>query len=163
MSKAISTDIEKDILLAHFTIENLHEAVYWIDEAGYIFMVNQKACELSGYSKEELMGMHVKIISPLITEKYWEENWAILKKEKKLVFERQHKNKDGHLYPIVSSNHFIEYNGNEYLCSVISDVRKKKLEEELLRIVSEGTMGKVGIDFYEALAKYISNALDVDR
>ena len=163
MPESVTPDIEKDILLAHFTIENLYEAVYWIDDAGIIFMVNQQACELSGYSKEELVGMHVNVVSPLITEKYWQEAWAILKKEKKVVFERLHKHKTGHLYAIESSNHFIEYNGKEYLCSMVRDVRKKKLEEDLLRIVSEGTSGKVGNDFFEALAKYISKALDIDR
>ena len=163
MSKAISTDIEKDILLSHFSLENLHEAVFWIRSDGTIFNVNAKACEMNGRSKEELTQIKVFELNASDIVKDFGGFWEKLKKEKKLIFESQHCHKDGHLYDVEITGNFIELDGEEFSCSIVRDIGKKKLEEELLRIVSEGTMGKVGIDFYEALAKYISNALNVDR
>ena len=42
-----------------FTLDHLREAVFWIDEEGYIRQVNDAAADLSGYSKDELKKLHV--------------------------------------------------------------------------------------------------------
>ena len=54
MSAPQVLDAERELLLSHFTIENLHEAVYWVDSAQNIIQVNDLACQISGYTKEEL-------------------------------------------------------------------------------------------------------------
>jgi PAS domain-containing protein len=69
MGKPASIEVDKDLLLSHFTLENLHEAVYWIDSSGNILMVNQKACDISGFEKGELTGMSVFELSPEVNEK----------------------------------------------------------------------------------------------
>ncbi len=45
----------------------------------------------------------------------------------------------------------------------LTTATRKKTAEELLFIISEATSGKVGQDFFEALAKYVTIALDVKR
>ena len=42
-----------------FTINHLKEAVFWVDEEGCIWQVNDGAAELSGYTKDELRKMRV--------------------------------------------------------------------------------------------------------
>ena len=63
MSKLFSLKQDKELLLSHFTLENLHDAVFWIDSHAQIFQVNEKACQMSGYTKEELLQMKVKDIN----------------------------------------------------------------------------------------------------
>ncbi|MDX2046873.1 MAG: sigma 54-interacting transcriptional regulator [Chitinophagaceae bacterium] len=161
MGKPASIEVDKDLLLSHFTLENLHEAVYWIDSSGNILMVNQKACEISGFEKDELTGMSVFELSPEVNEKNWKERWKKLRKEKKYTIRTQHKHKEGFMYNVESSNNYISLDEKEYLCSVVRDIRSQMMEEELLRTVSEATSGKVGQDFFEALTEYVTLALNV--
>jgi formate hydrogenlyase transcriptional activator len=161
MPQTIKNDIEKDILLSHFTLENIQVAIYWIDENGIIILVNHKACDMSGFTKKELIGMPVSNLAPHIDEAYWEERWQKLKKAKKSIIETVHKHKDGHLYSVESSNNYIEFNGKGYLCAIIRDIRQRKMEEELLRTVSEATSGVVGEEYFHELTKFITLALGV--
>jgi len=162
MPKTISADIEKDILLSHFTLENLHEAVFWVRSDGRIFNVNERACDMTGRSKEELTRMKVPELnaSPLVQD--FSVFWNRLKKEGKIVFEAQHRHKEGHLYDVEITASYIEHEGEEFACGIARDIRKRKLEEELLRTVSEATSGLTGKDFLVELTKKISTMMNMD-
>ena len=161
MAKIISADNEKELQLSHFTIENLHEAVFWVKSNGDIFQVNEMACKMTGHSKEELITKHVTELnpSPIIADfsKFWER----LKKEKKITFEAQHRHKEGYLYDVDITGNYFEFEGSEYSCSIVRDIRKRRLEEELLRTVSEATSRFTGKDFFVELAKQITICLSM--
>ena len=150
-----------DIELYKVTIENLHEAVYWIDSEGKIILVNKNACTISGYTRDELIGMPVSSLAPVINETYWNERWEKLKKEKGYTIEAVHKHKEGYLYEVESSNHFIEFEGKEYLCALVRDIRTRKIEDELLKTVSEGTAGLTGLDYFRELGRFVTGILNV--
>lgn len=152
---------EEDIVLSNFTLEQLQEAVFWINSAGNIVKVNSKACEMTGYSKEELTKLHVLDLNPSEIVADFPAFWKKLKQEKKITFNAQHKHKAGYLYDVEIVGNFIEYNGEEFSCSIVTDIRKKKLEQELLRTVSESTASYTGEDYFRELAKYITATLGV--
>jgi len=155
MAKPLLTDPEKQLKLSHFTMENLHEAIFWVTSSGNIFQVNEMACSMSGYSKEELMCMHVTDINPTTIVSDFEKFWKRLKNEKKVTFEAQHKHKTGYLYDVEITGNYIAFNGQEFSCSIVRDLRKKKMEEQLLRSVSEATSGLTGQDFLVELSKNV--------
>jgi formate hydrogenlyase transcriptional activator len=152
---------EADVKLLHATLENLSEAVYWVDAVGKIIRVNHTACVLSGFKREELIGMSLFILAPVINDSYWSEQWKKLKEEKNYTIETQHRHKEGYLYDVESINHFIEFEGKEYLCAVVRDIRKRKLEDDLLKIISEGTAGTTGLDYFREVAKFVTTTLNV--
>src|ERR1043165_3281488 len=117
------------------------------------------ACKLSGYCKEELTSMHVTDINPTRIVSDFEKFWQRLKAEKKITFEAQHKHKTGYLYDVEITGNYIEFNGQEFTCSIVRDIRKKKMEEQLLRAVSEATSGLTGQDLLVGLAKNITKML----
>ena len=114
-------------------MENLHDAVFWIDAEQKIIQVNAMASKMSGYSKEELSRMRVTDINPSSEFMDWPAFWLRLKKEKKLVFESQHKHKSGYLYDIEITGNFIELDGQEFSCSIVRDIKEKKIHEQLAR------------------------------
>jgi formate hydrogenlyase transcriptional activator len=152
---------KRDIELYNFTLENLPEAVFWIDSSSKILQVNKMACQMTGYSKEELLSMTILDINPTPVIKDFKAYWANLKKEKKLVFESQHRNKSGHTYDVEISGNYVECEGQEISCSIVRDLRKKKYEEHLLRTISEQTSGHTGQDYFFQLAKYVTATLNV--
>jgi formate hydrogenlyase transcriptional activator len=161
---AISDSIhsqETDIKLFQVTIEHLSEAIYWVDSAGKIMRVNETACMLSGFTRQDLIGMSVFNLAPVINQSYWDERWKRLKEEKNYTIETQHRHKEGYLYEVESSNHYIAFDGKEYLCAVVRDIRKRKLEDDLLKVISEGTAGLTGMDYFREVAKFVTTTLNV--
>ena len=78
-----------------FTMNHLREAVFWIDQDGYIWQVNDAAAELSGYSKDDLKKMHVFDINQTVQQPDWGFIWNRLKEKKKVIFDAKLKRKDG--------------------------------------------------------------------
>jgi formate hydrogenlyase transcriptional activator len=142
-----------------FTMNHLREAVFWIDQEGYIWQVNDAASELSGYSKDELKRMHVFDINQSVQQPDWGFIWYRLKEKKKVIFDAKLKRKDGVIVDIEITQNFMVFEGREYTCSLVRDIRVRKMEEELLRTVSEATSGLTGEDFLLELAKHITMML----
>jgi formate hydrogenlyase transcriptional activator len=158
---------ENDILQGHlkenefyaFALDHLREAVFWIDQDGNILHVNDAANLLSGYTKEELQKMHVFDVNASVQQPNWDFVWNRLRENKKVVFEAKFKRKDEFLIDIEITQNFMVFDGREYSCSIVRDVRKRNYEEEILRTVSEATSGLVGEDFLKELAKHITMTL----
>ena len=161
MPKLSAKELEKEQLLAYFTMENLHEAVFWVRSDQQIFHVNDMACRMTGYAKEELLQKKVTDINPTALLIDFPAFWKRLKKEKKITWESQHKHKTGYVYDVEITGNFIEFEGKEYSCSIVRDIHKRKLEEELLRTVSEATSGVTGEDYFKELTKYVTTTLNV--
>src|SRR5690242_2872237 len=90
----------KELKLSNFTLDNLQEAVIWIASDGKIVQVNEKACQLSGYAKEELASMTIQQLNPTDIVVDFTAYWQHLKKEKKLFFASQHQHKSGYAYDV---------------------------------------------------------------
>src|SRR6185503_10090994 len=150
-----------EIELYQFTLQNLHEDIFWIDSKGNIIRVNDSASKTSGYSSNELIRMTVFDLNPTEIVADWPLHWEKVKKEKKVVLETKHKHKSGYLYDVEVTNNYIVFDGMEFSCSVVRDIRKRKMEEELLLAVSEATSGYVGIDYFKELSKFITLTLGV--
>lgn len=142
-----------------FTMNHLREAVFWIDQEGYIWQVNDAATDLSGYSAEELKKMHVFDINQSVQGPDWKFTWNRLREKKKVIFDAKLKRKDGVVVDIEITQNFMVFEEREYTCSLVRDIRERKLEEELLRTVSEATSGLTGEDFLLELAKHITMTL----
>ena len=154
-------NFEKELLLSHFTFENLHEAIFWVTSSGKIFQVNNIASKMSDYSKEELLTMTVFDLNPSLSRKEWEERWKETKRLGQQILETEHRDKSGHYYKVEVTNNFIEHNEVEYFCSAVRDIRKRKMEEELLRTISEQTASVTGKDYFRELAKFVTSVLNV--
>jgi formate hydrogenlyase transcriptional activator len=144
-----------------FTLDHLREAVFWIDQDGNIWQVNDGAAELSGYSKDELRKMHVFDINESVQQSNWDAVWTQLKEKNKVVFDAKFKRKDKTTIDIEITQNFMIYEGREYTCSIVRDIRQRKFEEEILRTVSEATSKLTGEDFLMELAKHITMTLNM--
>jgi len=150
---------EKELLLSHFTLENLQEAILWINSKGEIIRANEMASKMSGYSSNELTNMRIGQLNPTPEIVDFQSYWSHLKKNRKLIFESVHRHKTGFDYEVEISANYVEFEGQEFSCSVVRDLRKIKLEEQLLRSVSEATSGLTGHDFLVELSKNVAKIL----
>jgi PAS domain S-box-containing protein len=122
-----------------FAVEHSSEAAYWTDPDAHFIYVNEMACRQLGYSREELLTMGVGDIDPQFPIEQWPSHWTELKEKGTLRIESFHKTKDGVSFPVeVTANH-VEFDGKEYNCAIVRDIREQKQYQEQLLLNTERT------------------------
>ena len=129
--------VETELEFNQFALEHLNEAAFWINEHGKFIYVNEGACKSLGYSKEELLNMHVFDIDPNFEESKWSGYWKNTRHQYFRHFETCHQTKEGKVFPVeISSNH-VEFQGKEYRCTFARDITERKQAEASLRASEE--------------------------
>ena len=118
--------------LSHFTIEKAADAILWIDTDFRLFRVNEAACQLFGYSRDELLSMTIYDILVDYSAERGARYWGRLKKMRMHNFETEHRRKDGRIIPVGVTNNFIEFDGKEYICSFLRDHAERRRAAEKL-------------------------------
>jgi len=102
------------------------------DELGLIFNVNEKFCEVSGYSKSELIGESFKILnSDVHPPDFWLDFWKTLKVNGTFRGEICNRRKNGELYWVESIIYPLFYSSGAIsgYTSVQIDITEKKAQQ----------------------------------
>ncbi|MFA9275200.1 MAG: PAS domain-containing protein [Candidatus Aquirickettsiella gammari] len=128
---------EKD---RHQQAVDTHAIVSVADSAGNITYVNDKFCEVSGYSNDELLGQNHRILkSGAHTATFYEDMWHTISRGEIWSGEICNLNKDGQPYWVESSIvPFVDVNGLPYqYISIRTDITKLKQKEKTLQTKEE--------------------------
>lgn len=125
--------------LSQFTLDISNDIVLWVRPDATIEYVNKAIEALLGYSTKEALQMRIFDIDPSYHEANFKKAWKNLKANKNNVFETQLKHKDGSLISAEVRANFLEYNGGEYNCAFIRDIREQKRKTAEL----EGAMQQI--------------------
>ncbi len=124
--------------LTQFTVDRGSEATYWMRRDGSLIYVNDRACEVLGYSRNELLSMKIQEINPEFPPERWPYHWDELRKRRIYSAESTHRAKDGHLIPVEVTANYIEFDGKEYNCVSARDITdRKRAEEESRRLQAQ--------------------------
>ncbi|MFW5777464.1 MAG: PAS domain S-box protein [Spirochaetota bacterium] len=110
-------------------MENSIDAVQLLDEQGRFLDVNDRGCEMIGYSREELLSMRIADIDPNYPADGFYRFWAEQPKGTSVLFETMHRHKDGTLIPVEVNGIFFEANAKRYLFGVARDITARKEHE----------------------------------
>jgi len=132
-------NIEKQLRLTSFTINSISDAVYWVAADSRVLDVNDAACRMVGYSRDEIMAMHVADIDPNFPSETWAQHWEQLKKTGNLKLETIHRTRDGRIIDVEVTTNYFRYLDTEYNCAMVRDISERKRTEHALR-ESEETM-----------------------
>ncbi len=123
-------EFEDELNLTRFTVDNVADAVYWITKDQRLWNVNDAACKMLGYSREELLSMSIAEIDPGCTPDKSDE----LKRAGSLQFASTHKTRDGSFIPVEVTANYFRFNEIEYICLIVRDItRRRQAEESLLK------------------------------
>jgi PAS domain S-box-containing protein len=123
-------EFEDELSLTRFTVDNVADAVYWITKDQRLWNVNDAACKMLGYTREELLSMSIAEIDPACAPDKSEE----LKRVGSLHFASTHKTRDGSVIPVEVTANYFKYNDIEYICLIVRDItRRQQVEEALLK------------------------------
>ncbi|MFH2046764.1 MAG: PAS domain S-box protein [Pseudomonadota bacterium] len=118
--------------LTQFIVDNAMDAAYWIDSDTQFLYVNNSACKMLGYSREELLTKSISDIEQKYSKEILLSNWKEFKEKKFLVWESLHKRKDGSIFPVDIVINYIQFGDKEYICAFARDITERKQSEEKL-------------------------------
>jgi len=117
--------------------------------------VNDIACEILGYSREELLQKTVYDVVDADDEEI-RKRIADVISEGGSVRESQHLTKEGDAIPLEVSARSFKYNGRRTILSIGRDVReRRKLEQQILNI-SEQERQRIGQDMHDGLGQMLT-------
>ncbi len=114
-------------------VENLADAVFAHDLDGNLIMVNKLACENTGYTREELLGLSVADIdSGSVSRDDQKRFWFSLQPGESVTIEAEHRRKDGSTYPAEIKINRIDIGGHPAMVGLARDItRRKQAVQEL--------------------------------
>ncbi|MEX0649320.1 MAG: PAS domain S-box protein [Balneolaceae bacterium] len=143
-----------------FQAANDEILVFQLDEKNHakpFSEVNDTACEMLGYSREELLKKTVYDISSAEKEEI-ERRIANVIEHGEIIFESRHRTKAGDSIPLELSIRSFTYNGQKAIISVGRDLRERyRLEQEVLN-ASEQERQRIGRDMHDDLGQLLSVA-----
>ena len=114
--------------------EKANDAIFLETEDDDIIAVNQRACELLGYSREELLAMKVSDLqAPEVRGPRGGVIKGELEKHQDNLFEGLDLHRDGRRIPVEITDAVIEENGKRLVLSIVRDITERKQAEEALR------------------------------
>ena len=117
---------EESLRLTQFSLDSAADAVFWLGPDAAFTYVNDAACRLLGYSREELLRMTAHDVNPAHSKAVWPTQWAELKQQKPLTFEASLRTKDARSVAVeLTPNHF-EFESKEYDCVFARDITERK-------------------------------------
>ncbi|MBK9119933.1 MAG: PAS domain S-box protein [Phycisphaerales bacterium] len=124
---------ERVLRLTQFTVDHAAEAIFWIAPDGRFIAVNDAASTSLGYSREELLQMHVWDVDPHEQAADWPRRWDDHVTHVARRFETEHRSKHGELIPVEVSVNHVQYDGMPLQCAFAHNITERKQAETNLR------------------------------
>ena len=117
---------DKERLMPYeFALNNSVDAIYWFTLDAKFIYVNDAACDLLGYTKEELIGQPLEKMDPNFNRKTAIEVMHKIKNTPNWFLETTQKKKNGEVFPVEVSGHGFEYMNNKYICAFGRDTTQR--------------------------------------
>ena len=125
--------MEEELKFTQFSVNKAPVGVFWITPEGRFEYVNDRACEMLNYSREELTGMRVGDIDPNFDPGNHRQEWERIKGKKYDKMETELVAKNGDRFPAEVTSRYLKYKEKEYEFAFVQDITRRKQAEKDLR------------------------------
>ena len=124
--------MESQLRLTQFAVDRAVDAVLWADAAKRFVYANDAACRSLGYTREELLTLHIPDIAPQHDPERFQSRLAAIKHSQSATYESLHRRKDGTEFPVEASIAYLEHEGRGYTCGIVRDITERTRAEQAL-------------------------------
>ncbi|WP_193194561.1 scytonemin biosynthesis sensor histidine kinase [Nostoc sp. MG11] len=124
---------EVELRFAHLLINQAVDAAFCIGENAQFLYVNDAACRMTEYSREELLSMTLHSIDVDFSL----HNWSESKSQNYLTFKSRYRKKGGGIFLVEISMTRVEHQGKEFSCVFARDKSDEVVEMSMQRWVDE--------------------------
>jgi PAS domain S-box-containing protein len=122
--------------------ESSTDGIFILDLDGNFIDMNSTACTRLGYTKEEMLGLHISTLDDPEFVPRFPERMKQISEHGFVVFESAHLRKDGTAMPVEVNSQLIGYEGRTVVLSVIRDITERKKTEKKLMILNQELQAK---------------------
>ena len=124
--------------------DNATDGIMVLNKNGKIINVNQKTCELHGFDKEALIGIHIDLLEANGDKDKREETTERILNGETLIYETEHYKKDGSKILLEVSSKSLDIEGHTYIQSFSRDItEKKRIQEQLMHSQKMESIGSL--------------------
>ncbi|MCD6312020.1 MAG: PAS domain S-box protein [Elusimicrobia bacterium] len=124
--------------LRRYSLDNISECVFWIDDKAECVYANAAACRELGYSAEELRGIKMNVITPSFSNDKWKKMFKSPGKQPQRTVEAKCLTKDGGSLDIEITIDFHEIDGRKIAClfgrNISEEVRAKAVLDHRIKL-----------------------------
>ncbi|MEK7336188.1 MAG: PAS domain S-box protein, partial [Nitrospirota bacterium] len=125
--------VQEALKLTQFSVDHAVEGFFWIGPDARILTVNDAACRMLEYSREELMAMTLHDIDPHFPPELWPAHWEELKQKGSVALESKQWSKTGRVLDVEITVSYLRYTDREYHCAIMRDIGERKKAQCALR------------------------------
>ena len=124
---------EEHLRVARFEVDHAGDMISRVGPDGRILYANDSTCRICGYSRDEMLALHVWDINEDVTEERWEGIWRLRKEAGLSQIEATGVRRDSSTFPVEMTLSFLEFEGNEFVVVFGRDISERKRAEEELK------------------------------
>ncbi len=128
---------QQALRLKQISIDQANDAMIWTLPSGKIIDANDGACELYGYSSADLLTKSIFDLTTSFTPESWAKRWDKLRTTRSSRAESWHQRSDGRVLPVEVSTKFLEFEGQEFHCTIVRDLTEQKHHEAEIQRMNE--------------------------
>ena len=118
---------DKERLLPYeFALNNSVDGIYWFTIDAKIVYLNDAACKMLGYEKEELLGKYLEVMDTNFNRQTAIEIMQKIKNTDNWILETTQRKKNGEIFPVEVSGHGFTYGGQDYICAFGRDITQRQ-------------------------------------
>ncbi|MCX7044012.1 MAG: response regulator [Candidatus Sumerlaeota bacterium] len=148
---------EENLKLMQFSIENSSDSAFWVGLDARFLYVNHRACQMLGYTRDEMLQMKVHDIDPDFSKERWPGHWQELKERGTLTFETCQLAKNGQAIPVEMTTNYLQYGGKEYNFAFARDISERKRAEVERRMIERKIQATAKLESLGVLAGGIAH------
>ncbi len=119
-------ETERELAITQAAIDQGLNNFLRVDAGGYISYANDAACNMFGYSRDELLGMGVWEIDHYLVQEAWSELWQRVINQGLVAQETKMSCKDGRLVSVEVNATYCDYQGESFAFVFIQDISARK-------------------------------------
>jgi len=129
-------EMQRQVLSQHlnYLSKYANDAILLMDDQGKLIEANDKALDLYGYTREELLRLPPSRLRTPEALTDYEAQWQQAELQYGLIFETLHQRKNGSSFPVEVSARILTMDGKRFRLAIIRDIsERKKAEDDIIK------------------------------